>query len=226
MRLKYYMLTLRQMSFKKPFVFFLIVMFTMLISTFIVNNNLKPTIQALCESQAKNIALKATNKAIHEEIISVKYDDLISFQKDNNGKILALNANVMQMKGLTSEISSGIMKEILNNKEGQIQVPLGSFFGMKIIGGYGPKLKIKTIPTGDINVSFKSEFENAGINQTKHKIYIDITTNVKIIAPFYTNVQSFHDNITVAETIIVGDTPTSYYNINGMDVKDALKITK
>lgn len=225
MRFKYYKLTLRQMSLKKPFVFFITVIVTMLIFSLVINSNLKPTIKSLCEVSAKSIALAATNKAIEDNISNIKYTDLISFQKDVNGKVTTLNANVVLMNKLKSSIATSILHELNNYQEGEIQIPLGSFFGMKLIGGYGPKIKIKTIPVGDINVSFKSEFENAGINQTKHRIYVEVSTGVKILAPFYTDEQIYTEDITVAETIIVGDTPSQYYNINGLDVKDALNIT-
>lgn len=70
-----------------------------------------------------------------------------------------------------------------------------------------------------------SEFEDAGINQTRHKIILKVSTNVMTIAPFYSSLQNFENDITIAETVIVGNIPETYYNLSGMeDITDETKI--
>lgn len=229
MRLKYYKLTLRQMGFQKLFVFFLIIFVIFFILVYILNKNIEPTIKALCESNARMIALRASNKGTYDYIKDIKYENLITMQKDSNGKVTALIANAMEINKLSNIVTSNIQTEIEKYEESQVTFPLGSIAGLKFLGGYGPKFKIKTLPAGDVSVDLKSSFEEAGINQTKHSIIVEVSVEVKILAPFYTDSKTYKNEIIVAETIIVGDTPSSYYNIDGienLETKDTLDLIK
>ncbi|MCX8073960.1 MAG: sporulation protein YunB [Clostridia bacterium] len=216
MRLKFYKLALRQMSIKKPFVFFLITVLTIVSSFFAITKKVEPVIRTLCESSAHRIALNATNETVNEYIELIKYDNLISIKQNDAGKVIALNANVMEMNRLTTSISSDIQKKLANTDNSTIKIPLGTIFNVGILSGYGPRMSIKIVPSGTVSAKFNSSFEQTGVNQTKHRIYLSITTKVKIVAPFYTSSQEYTNEITVAETIIVGDTPNTYYNITGL----------
>lgn len=227
MRLKYYKLTLRQMRFKKPFVLTLSTIFLIFCIFAIFNNNIKPTIISLSETNAKKIALLATTQAIDENIKDIKYDDLINLEKDKEGKISSISTNVMQMSRLSNKISIAIQENIINQKENEIDIPIGIIFSNNILGGYGPNFKIKILPTGINKVDFMSEFESMGVNQTKHRIFLRVTTSVKIIAPFLIDKQDYVSDIVLAETVIVGDVPTAYYNLTGMgnlNAKDSINL--
>lgn len=227
MRLKYYKLTLRQMRLKKPFVLTLSSIFLIFCIFNIFNNNIKPTIISLSETNAKKIALVATTKAINENIKDIKYDDLINLEKDKEGKISSISTNVMQMSKLSNEISIAVYENIINQKENELDIPIGIIFNNNILGGYGPNVKIKMLPTGSNKVDFISDFESVGVNQTKHRILLRATTSVKIIAPFLIEKQDYISDIVLAETVIVGDVPTSYYNLTGMEnlnAKDSLNL--
>lgn len=77
-------------------------------------------------------------------------------------------------------------------------------------------MNIKTIPAGNVKTEFKSTFESSGINQTKHRISLEITTNIKVIAPFYTDTQEYINTIMIAETVIVADIPSTYLDMQGI----------
>lgn len=220
MRLKYYMLTLRQMNFKKAFVFFFLIIVIVNISIYIFNKKIEPTLDAICSNNAKNIAFKASNEAVYEYIENIKYDDLINLEKNSLGKVTAITANVSEINKLSNIVSSNIQKKLEQNRDSNITLPLAEIFGIRIIGSNGPKIKVTTVVEGNVDVNFKSTFEDAGINQTKHTLYVEITTNVSTIAPLFKSEKKYVNNIMIAETIIVSDTPTSYYEINGVEGLD------
>ncbi len=229
MRLKYYTLTLRQMSIKKSFVFFTIFIFLIICVLILFNNKVRPVITTLSEAKSRYIALSTTEEVVSENISDIKYSNLITMEKDSNQKITALNANVMEMNRISNNISKEVQENLYSNKDNYITVPLGSIIGGGLIGGYGPQIKIKILPTGNIVAKFKSEFESAGINQTRHRIYLEVTSKVTIVAPFSTSTQEYTTDITVAETVIVSDTPSTYYNINGisdLNAKDSLELVE
>lgn len=220
MRLKYYMLTLRQMNFKKAFVFFLLIIVIVNISIYIFNKKIEPTLDAICSNNAKNIAFKASNEAVYEYIENIKYDDLINLEKNSLGKVTAITANVSEINKLSNIVSSNIQKKLEQNRDSNITLPLAEIFGIRVIGSNGPKIKVTTVVEGNVDVNFKSTFEDAGINQTKHTLYVEINTNVSTIAPLFKSEKKYVNNIMIAETIIVSDTPTSYYEINGVEGLD------
>lgn len=227
MRLKYYKRTLRQMRLNKAFVLILIIVVVTISLVVCMYNKAVPVITTLCESSAKSIALQVTNEAVTETIRGTKYEDLVDLKQDSTGKIIALNADVMELNRISTTISSNISEKLSSIEQKYIKVPLTSIFNMSIFSGYGPKIPLSIVPTGYVMAKFKSEFEQAGINQIRHRIFIEISTKVRLIAPFYTSYQEYINEITVVETVIVGDTPATYYNITGVDnleKKDALEV--
>lgn len=216
MRLKYYKLTLRQIGNKNPFVFFFfLVLIISGLFIYIFNNNIEPTLRTLCESNAKTIALVSANNAVYECIEDIKYDDLITVQKDEKNKVTALVSNSVLMNKISTNVTTKIQEQLSKEQESSIIFPIGSILGVKVLGGFGPRLKIKTIPAGGVVAKFRSEFTSTGINQTKHSIVLEVSTSVRILAPFFTDFETYVNNILVAETVIVGDIPSSYYDING-----------
>jgi len=225
MRLKYYTRTLKQMHLRKTklsklFVFILItIIIIVMLLTFMYNKAI-PIITTLCESNAKYIALEFTNKAVTECINDVKYEDLVTLKQDSTGKILALNSDVIELNKLSTDISTRISAKLATMETRYVKIPITSIFNMGLFSGYGPKISLNIIPTGNVTSKYKSEFEQAGINQIRHRIYIEITTKVRLIAPFYTSSQEYVNEVTVAENVIIGDTPATYYNITGMETLD------
>lgn len=226
MRLKYYQLTLRQMRFnKKAFVSLFIFVTIIIFLYFILMKRIEPTVKELCEYKARTTALLVTNRAVEKNMVDIDYDTLVTIKQDNNGNVKSINSNSMQMNKLASKISLDIQDELNNSCYSEMTIPLGSIFGSNILGGYGPKIKVKNVLSGTITVKFMSEFEDAGINQTRHKIILKVSTNVMTIAPFYSSLQNFENDITIAETVIVGNIPETYYNLSGMeDITDETKI--
>jgi sporulation protein YunB len=227
MRLKYYKKTLRQIRLNRRFVFFLLtILFVIILFTYMYKK-VVPIIMTLSESISKSLALEVTNKSVTEVLKDIKYENLIDIKLDGNGKVIAVNSNVMELNRLSTEISSKVLERLSTIENRYIKIPLASILGMSIFSGYGPTIKLNIIPSGSVTAKFNSEFEEAGINQTRHRIFININTKVKLIAPFYTATQEYTNDVTVAETVLVGNTPSSYYNINGienLDKKDTLNM--
>lgn len=100
-------------------------------------------------------------------------------------------------------------KQSWNSSKG-VNIPLGTFFGLPILVGQGPNVNIKLIPIGSINCVFSSKFSNAGINQTNHKIYLEVYSNINIILPTASHTVNTKTQIMIAENIIIGKVPQTY----------------
>ncbi|MDD2628373.1 MAG: sporulation protein YunB [Clostridia bacterium] len=214
------------MRIKKAFALFIIIYGILLIMYIFFIKQISPTIRTLSDNRAKAIALKATNEAVMEKISEIKYDNLMHVSVGENGKITGLNADVIEMNKLSVEITNQIQEKLLSLEGTKFGIPIGKALGLSVFSGYGPHIIVKAIPMGNVVVDFKTEFKTEGINQTRHRIYIQVKTSVRMVAPFITEIANCESNITVAETVIVGDIPESYYNLQGIDdinLKDTIE---
>ena len=133
MRAKYYALTLRQMKLKKSFVFFLIFFLLIFFVLNIFVKNIEPTINKICENNARSIAIKCSNEAVYKNIEDVSYEDLIKINKDESGKVTSLSANSVQINKINTKIISDMEKKLQDNYESKIKIPIGMFFDQNII---------------------------------------------------------------------------------------------
>ena len=157
----------------------------------------------------------------------VGYLDLVFLDRDENGKILALRANVIEMNRIASDISMRIQELTNGLEEAYIRIPVGNFTGISVLSGLGPAVKVKIIPTGTVNLDFKTEFVSAGINQTRHRVYLEIAMDMSIVSPLISNSVRVINNIDIAETVLVGDVPETFYHLEGMKdlgVEDSLNL--
>lgn len=224
MRAKYYRRLARQMNFKGSFVFFLIAIIVILIIFLDLLKTIMPTVQTLCENKSKAIALQVTTETVKESTKDIEYNNLMNLYYDNQNKISGLSANVTRMNTLSAEISYKIQEKLEKITEETVTIPIGKILGWSIFSGFGPKVSIKIMPSGNVTADFRTEFVSEGINQTRHTIYIDVTTSVRTVAPFVSENKKFTTSLKIAETIIIGDIPQTYYNILEQGVDDLSEI--
>ena len=77
---------------------------------------------------------------------------------------------------------------------------------------------------GDIETDLKSEFKEAGINQTLHRIYLEVKCNVSILTPINSITEVITNQILLSEGVIVGNIPDTYYNLKGLTSDNVVDI--
>ena len=179
-----------------------------------IDNSLTPTIKVLAETKAEELANRSINKSVAEIIKDeVNYSDLMNTKVDNEGKITMIESNTVMMNKVASDVALRIQEELKQVKTTTSYIPIGTALGSPILAKYGPQLKVSIEPIGTVYVNFKTDFEDAGINQTRHRIYLEVNTKVKVVIPLTTDTKEVKAEIPICETVIVGDVPNSYINI-------------
>ena len=102
----------------------------------------------------------------------------------------------------------------------------GSFTGIKLLAGRGPGIKIRISTVGNVETDLKSEFEAQGINQTLHRIYLQVKCEVSILTPFKDITKDITNQVLIMENVIIGTVPNTYYNIEGIGTNDALEFVE
>lgn len=175
-------------------------------------------VQPVFEMRASEFAKYAANRAINDAVSSVfrdvEYNDISSIRENKNGEITAVEMNSSKMNTLRADVTDAVLSDSENIKDGKIRIPLGSVLGNDLFAGLGPKITVKTVALNSVNVDFHDEFTNAGINQVKHKIYLDASVSVSVIGSTMYNGETISAQVPVAETVIVGSVP-NYYSTDG-----------
>lgn len=203
-------------NFKKIIVIFsTIFVLSVFIGSFIyVDTSLRPTITVLAETKALELANRSINKAVGEIVKDkINYSDLMNTKLDSDGKITMIQANTIMMNKIASDVALQIQDELKQVKTTTSYIPIGTALGSPILAKYGPQLKVSIEPIGTVSVDFKTNFESSGINQSRHSIYLQAKTQVKVVIPLTTTTKEVKAQIPICETIIVGDVPNSYVNI-------------
>ncbi|EOD00704.1 sporulation protein YunB [Caldisalinibacter kiritimatiensis] len=199
---------------KRTFIIIVTLLVFLTYGFIIVDRNLKPTVLAISEVKARVIATQAINDAVKAKLKDeVKYKDLIFVKYDSEGKVTMMQANTVLMNSIASDVALEVQNNIMQIATKEIKVPLGNALKSQLLAQWGPKIKIKIVPKGTVTVDFATEFEESGINQTRHKIYLVVVTDVKVIVPLASDTVRIATNIPIAETVIVGDVPDNYIRV-------------
>lgn len=184
-----------------------------------INKDLKPVLIAYCDYEARTLAMRTINHTILEEFASdISYEDLIKVKTDEDGRVVMLQADTIKLNKLSSQIAIHVQESIKEESSKGIDthVPLGVVLKNDFFAYMGPKVRFKMEPASTAFTAYRSEFEAAGINQTRHIIYIDVTIDIYVIIPLYRNSITVNSSVPIAESIIVGEVPSTYMDINGM----------
>lgn len=206
----------------------IIIIMTIAISTMkIILDAILPIFDKLCEDRAKSIATIISNDQATVVMTEHSYDELFTIEKDNAGNISMIRANVIPINAIISDVAIKIQNEL--NKKGRenIEISLGSFTGFKLFAGQGPGIKITISTVGNVETDLRSEFIAQGINQTLHRVYLQVDCEVSILTPFHDISQKISNQVLLIENVIVGHIPDTYYNLEGLEGKsDALEMVE
>ncbi|WIV10728.1 sporulation protein YunB [Proteiniborus sp. MB09-C3] len=213
----------RRSKKKKVFIIVVIILVLSIYGFIWIDRNVKPTLLAVSEVQARKIATQAINEAVKNKIKDdIKYKDLIFVNFDKEGKVTMMQANTIMMNSIASDVALEVQDNIRNVATKQVKIPIGNALNSNLITG--PYINLTIVPQGTVTVDFTTEFVESGINQTIHKVYLVIITEVRVIVPLASDVIRIVTNIPVAETIIVGDVPESYVFIPERDIPNIIDV--
>jgi sporulation protein YunB len=194
----------------------LIIVVLFIFAIIFVDAKLKSSILEIARSKAQISGMEAINRVINEKIVSqIEYKDIVYVHKDDEGKIVLVQPNTIKLNQIMASTVIEVTNSLNRMRVDSFYIPLGQLTGSKILSGYGPRIKVKTIPVGQVTVDVLDKFDQAGINQTRHLIYLRVTSKIKVAVPFMDKEVKVISTIPLAETIIVGEVPHTYVNFSG-----------
>lgn len=176
---------------------------------------LRPVVAEIAAAQAQNTMTAVIENAVTADLADrqVGYVDFVSIQRDEGGAITALTTNMAQMNLLRVELTAAILRALDGVDVSDIQVPLGSLFDLEPLWAKGPTLRARAMTVGTVRAEFDSQFTSAGVNQTLHRIWMEVVVPMTLLLPGGEVEVSVNTRLCVAETVIVGRVPDTYLQL-------------
>lgn len=165
-------------------------------------------------SAARDTAVSTINDVVKRAIAEedYTYSDIVMLEKDNSGAVTAITANTATINSLAADILSNVISQ-LQSTIIVVRIPIGSLTGNSLLMGRGPTIPINVVMLTSSYAGYHSELSSAGINQTRHQIILELEVQVSLLLPWRTVNTTVYSEVLMAETIIVGDVPQSYFNV-------------
>ncbi|MBQ8619225.1 MAG: sporulation protein YunB [Clostridia bacterium] len=180
-----------------------------------IERNFKPLVFSLAEARSASMASQVLYGALAEAIQDgVTYGDLMNVHMDERGQVALLSANTMAMNRLADRAGQAALRQLGDMSSERVSVPLGAALGLTLLAGSGPGVPVSIVPIGSVATEFATEFEACGINQTRHKVYLQLTASIRIVIPTGAKTTQVSANMLVAESIIVGSVPEGFVGYN------------
>ena len=183
-----------------------------IIGTFwMMETHLKPTLLAIAETKATFIATQSINQVISDRVnLNIDPQTLMNVTLDSRGRVVLIQPNTMEFNKIAADTTIKVQDKLKEISEEQINIPMGQIFGSQLLASMGPNITVTVIPVGTVQVKVIDKFEQAGINQTRHMIYLIATTQIRIVVPLVSKSISVDTQMPIAEYVVVGDVPNTY----------------
>lgn len=178
---------------------------------------LRNTFFNIAEIRAVQLATEAANTALQQEVTdeNLQYQDFVLIHKDSDGHIVLMQANTVKVNQFAAATTLAVQKALEDLRWQSFGIPLGQILGVPLLANLGPRLKYNIMPAGAVRVNVVDKFEAAGINQTRHSIYLNFDTSIRIVIPSKGGEAIVGMQVPLVESIIVGGVPSTFVSVQG-----------
>lgn len=180
-----------------------------------VSSRLKPQIETLAVSRTVSLISLAiaeeADRSLTEELLT--YDDFISTQTDPDGQVTMLSFRTAESTRFRRLLTERMADRLESIDPDALAIPLGNLTGVVLFSALGPSVRVRVQSVGDVRTAYEQEFVAAGVNQTRHSVYLRVEVTVYLLIPGEIIPVTAQERVCVAETIIVGDVPDTYLNL-------------
>lgn len=188
-----------------------------LILFLVLNSHLQPLIASYGLTQAKLVGTQAVNDAVTAvlEREGVRYTDLMRVEKDSQGSIVSVEADTVKINALKASVTTEILTQLKKHQNMTVRIPTGTLLNGDLLTGRGPRIPVKISLSGAAATQMSSYFESAGINQTSHRLVMDITVTLYAAIPGNDATTTLETSFIIAETVLVGKVPDTFLDVDG-----------
>ncbi len=189
----------------------------MLCAVRVTERALRPVLAAAARYQVRSQVTAAVEQWAARDLQErgVDYSDFVTITRDEAGEITALSADMARLNLLRAELSAHLL-ERLEDSQLELTIPVGSLLPLEPTWARGPELHLRALALGTASAEFESEFTSAGINQTRHRLWLELSVPVTVLLPGGGEELTVDSRLCVAETVIVGQVPQTWFQTGGL----------
>ena len=163
-------------------------------------------------SDAKDTAIDTVNEAMLLMMTrgNYDYDYFVDLGVGTDGQVTSLNANMSRINAFSAALLDYVGQ--LDRKNIQVSIPIGNLTGSSLLLGRGPNITVRMIMLTSPHIQFRSELSAAGINQTEHRLFLDVVVDINVLVPWGSVSTQATTEVLIAQTVIVGRVPNLYVN--------------
>ena len=178
---------------------------------------LRPVLSAAARYQVRSQVTAAVEQWAARDLQErgVDYSDFVTITRNEAGEIVSLSADMARLNLLRAELSAHLL-ERLEDSQLELTVPVGSLLPFEPTWARGPELHLRALALGTASAEFESEFTSAGINQTRHRLWLELSVPVTVLLPGGGEELTVDSRLCVAETVIVGRVPQTWFQTGGL----------
>lgn len=181
----------------------------------VLTTRLGPQIETIAVSRATNLIAVAIGQEVDDCLAAegLEYSDFATLTTDDEGRVTTLTTNGAGRTLLRRQVVERLAERMESIDPGALAVPVGNLTGWLALSGLGPSVRVRIYSVGDVTAQYRNLFESAGVNQTCHQVWLDLTVTVYLLIPGNIIPVTVGESICVAETVIVGQVPDTYLNL-------------
>jgi len=178
---------------------------------------MRPVVESIAAHQVHVFSARTVNEAILAELSreGVYYGNIVNVSRNAQGDVASIQSDMREINRLKANVANTVARELEMLGATTMRIPLGTLLGNEVTSGRGPAVEIKVYPTGYVQTELYSQFTSAGINQTLHQIILGTSVQMMAVIPGYRIECETTTNYMIAQTVIVGNIPESFTQING-----------
>jgi len=172
----------------------------------LLEKRVAPQVQALAATAARQQAAEAISAAVEQVLTEeqVSYERLVGYA-DENG-IRSIQTNALEINLLRGKINSAVERSV-SLRRGRLKLPLGALMGSNLFAGARPNITVPLSMTGSALSDIRSDLSSSGVNQTMHRILMDLRVTLSVILPGGAQAHEIELTVCLAETVIIGNVP-------------------
>lgn len=172
---------------------------------------IRPTVETRLIYQAKTYAVAALEETVRQELeqMDLSYGRLVRVSREE-GRVVSLETDTVLLNQIKSRITQAAVRKMEKLSDYRLTVPLGSVSGIDLFSGKGPKVRFLLQPQTAVESQILQQFQSAGVNQTQHRIYLQLDVEIEALIPGFSAKTSVQTQVELAQTVIVGEVPQFY----------------
>lgn len=219
-----------------------------LLSVWLINRGIEPTLIEMAETKTNQFAREAINEAVSRRIVDdLEADEILDIETDEEGNIVSMNWNsvvinrvlrntTFRVQNFLKRIERGeitpeesldfdlehdvvLEEDTVEDHRAIVRIPIGQATNNALLANLGPQVPVNFRIIGDVQSDVERRVTEYGINNALIELDIFIQANVQVVIPFATKTTTVETHVPVSIGVIQGEVP-EFYNQGGGNSPD------